>query len=118
MRSIIVGGGIAGLAFAVALRRAGWDVEVLERAPEFTEAGAGLSLWPNALRAVFRLHQLAPGDAAGANHRYVRDLGERRAVRLLGIGRQSGLLLCHRERRRRRGRQRASRVARAVRRLA
>jgi 2-polyprenyl-6-methoxyphenol hydroxylase-like FAD-dependent oxidoreductase len=27
-------------------------VEVLERAPEFTEVGAGLSLWPNALRAL------------------------------------------------------------------
>lgn len=52
MRAIIVGGGIGGLASAVALLRAGWDVEVFERAPEFTEAGAGLSLWPNALRAL------------------------------------------------------------------
>jgi 2-polyprenyl-6-methoxyphenol hydroxylase-like FAD-dependent oxidoreductase len=51
MRAIVVGGGIGGLASAVALLRAGWDVEVFERAPEFTEAGAGLSLWPNALRA-------------------------------------------------------------------
>lgn len=48
----IVGGGIGGLAAAVALHRRGWRVEVLERAGEFTEIGAGISLWPNALRAL------------------------------------------------------------------
>ena len=55
MKAIIVGGGIGGLATAVALGQQGWQVEVLERAPAFTEAGAGLSLWPNALRALDRL---------------------------------------------------------------
>ena len=59
MKAIIVGGGIGGLATAVALDQHGWQVEVLERAPAFTEAGAGLSLWPNALRA---LDQLGLGD--------------------------------------------------------
>ncbi|CAM5476140.1 FAD-dependent oxidoreductase [Streptomyces spiroverticillatus] len=48
----IVGGGIGGLATALALHRRGWRVEVLERAPEFTEIGAGISLWPNALHAL------------------------------------------------------------------
>ncbi|MGW0467907.1 FAD-dependent monooxygenase [Streptomyces sp. NPDC003027] len=48
----IVGGGIGGLATAIALHRRGWRVEVLERAPEFTEVGAGISLWPNALHAL------------------------------------------------------------------
>lgn len=52
MKAIIIGGGIAGLASALALTRGGWQVEVLERAPDFTEVGAGLSLWPNALRAL------------------------------------------------------------------
>jgi len=52
MRAIIIGGGIAGLASALALTQRGWQVEILERTPEFTEAGAGLSLWPNALRAL------------------------------------------------------------------
>ena len=52
MRAIIVGGGIAGLASALALSRRGWQVEVLERAPRFTEVGAGLALWPNGLRAL------------------------------------------------------------------
>ncbi|MGA4844929.1 FAD-dependent monooxygenase [Streptomyces sp. G5(2025)] len=48
----IVGGGIGGLAAAIALQRRGWHVEVLEKAPEFTEVGAGISLWPNALCAL------------------------------------------------------------------
>jgi 2-polyprenyl-6-methoxyphenol hydroxylase-like FAD-dependent oxidoreductase len=52
MKAVIIGGGIGGLASALALSRAGWQVEVLERAPEFTEAGAGLSLWQNGLRAL------------------------------------------------------------------
>src|SRR5579864_8832918 len=52
MKAVIVGGGIAGLASALALTRRGWQVEVLERAPEFAEVGAGLSVWPNAMRAL------------------------------------------------------------------
>src|SRR5215813_11095865 len=52
MKAIIVGGGIAGLASALALTQRGWQVEIFEQAPEFTEVGAGLSLWPNALRAL------------------------------------------------------------------
>jgi 2-polyprenyl-6-methoxyphenol hydroxylase-like FAD-dependent oxidoreductase len=49
---VVVGGGIGGLAAAVALRRVGWRVSVLERAAGFGEVGAGLSLWPNAVRAL------------------------------------------------------------------
>ncbi len=52
MKAIIVGGGIGGLATALALGQRGWQLEVLERAPSFGEVGAGLSLWPNALRAL------------------------------------------------------------------
>jgi 2-polyprenyl-6-methoxyphenol hydroxylase-like FAD-dependent oxidoreductase len=51
----IIGGGIGGLAAAVALRRTGWRVTVYERAPAFSEVGAGISLWPNALHALDRL---------------------------------------------------------------
>lgn len=50
--AIVVGGGIGGLATSVALLKRGWEVEVLERAPAFEEVGAGLSLWPNAVRAL------------------------------------------------------------------
>ena len=52
MKAVIIGGGIGGLASAVALAWRGWQVEVLERAPEFTEVGAGLSVWANGLRAL------------------------------------------------------------------
>jgi 2-polyprenyl-6-methoxyphenol hydroxylase-like FAD-dependent oxidoreductase len=51
-RAVIAGGGIGGLASAIALHRRGWDVRVLEQASAIGEVGAGISLWPNALRAL------------------------------------------------------------------
>lgn len=60
MKAIVVGGGIGGLAAAVALTRSGWQVEVLEQARAFGEVGAGLSVWPNALRALDVLGLGAP----------------------------------------------------------
>ncbi|MGW3462112.1 FAD-dependent monooxygenase [Streptomyces olivaceoviridis] len=57
--AIVVGGGIGGLAAGVALVRSGWQVKVLERAATFGEVGAGLSLWPNGVRA---LNALGVGD--------------------------------------------------------
>ncbi|GAB3458656.1 FAD-dependent monooxygenase [Actinophytocola sediminis] len=50
--AVVVGGGIGGLAAAAGLVRGGWTVRVLEQAPEFSEVGAGISLWPNAFRAL------------------------------------------------------------------
>jgi 2-polyprenyl-6-methoxyphenol hydroxylase-like FAD-dependent oxidoreductase len=52
---IIAGGGIGGLTAALAIHRAGFDVAVYERAPAFTEVGAGMSLWPNATRVLHSL---------------------------------------------------------------
>jgi 2-polyprenyl-6-methoxyphenol hydroxylase-like FAD-dependent oxidoreductase len=51
-RALIVGGGIGGLTAAVALRRAGVEAAVFERAPELREVGAGISLWANATRVL------------------------------------------------------------------
>ncbi|NJP91800.1 NAD(P)-binding protein [Nonomuraea sp. FMUSA5-5] len=63
--AIVVGGGIGGLATAVALRRIGWRATVLERAPELGEIGAGMSQAPNALRALDELGVGAQARATG-----------------------------------------------------
>src|ERR1700761_6474199 len=55
MRVLITGGGIGGLTAAVALRRAGVDVQVAERARTFGEVGAGVQLGPNATSVLARL---------------------------------------------------------------
>ena len=49
---VVVGGGIGGLAAALALTRAGQHVRVLEQAATFGEVGAGLQLAPNASRVL------------------------------------------------------------------
>ena len=48
---LIAGGGIGGLAAALALTRQGFHVKVLEQAPEIGEIGAGIQLGPNAFHA-------------------------------------------------------------------
>jgi 2-polyprenyl-6-methoxyphenol hydroxylase-like FAD-dependent oxidoreductase len=84
--AVVVGGGIGGLAAAVALHGVGWDVTVLERAPELAEVGAGVSLWPNAVRA---LQSIDPGLARVLSGRWalqgaagVRATGGRWLVRM------------------------------------
>ena len=48
---LVAGGGIGGLAAALALTRQGLSVKVLEQAPELGEIGAGIQLGPNAFAA-------------------------------------------------------------------
>ncbi|MGW2424038.1 FAD-dependent monooxygenase [Streptomyces sp. NPDC001709] len=50
--AVVVGGGIGGLAAAIGLRRIGWEVRVAERAGTPADAGAGISLHANGLRAL------------------------------------------------------------------
>ena len=61
---VVVGAGIAGLATAVALHRVGLrNVVVLERSPHLRAAGAAITLFPNAWRALAVLgvaHKLTP----------------------------------------------------------
>ena len=58
---IVAGGGIGGLAAALALVRQGFEVTVLEQAPEIGEIGAGIQLGPNAFHA---FDALGVGDKA------------------------------------------------------
>ncbi|MGV1046801.1 3-hydroxybenzoate 6-monooxygenase [Limnohabitans sp.] len=58
---IVAGGGIGGLAAALALVRQGFAVTVLEQAPEIGEIGAGIQLGPNAFHA---FDALGVGDKA------------------------------------------------------
>jgi salicylate hydroxylase len=51
----IVGGGIGGLAAALSLLRAGFDVHVYEQARALGEVGAGIQISPNAARILVRL---------------------------------------------------------------
>ena len=52
MKALIAGAGIGGLAAAIALRRAGLEVQIFERSPQLQEIGAGLMIWPNGSRAL------------------------------------------------------------------
>src|SRR5262245_4772132 len=53
--ALIVGAGIGGLAAGLALRRAGWNVRIFERAANPRELGFALLLAPNAIAALRRL---------------------------------------------------------------
>jgi salicylate hydroxylase len=51
----VISAGIGGLTAAVALRQAGFDVDVYEQAQELTEVGGGINMGPNAARILYRL---------------------------------------------------------------
>jgi len=57
---LVAGGGMGGLAAAVAAQRAGWQVWLLEQAAAFGEVGAGLQLGPNATRILREWKLLVP----------------------------------------------------------
>jgi 2-polyprenyl-6-methoxyphenol hydroxylase-like FAD-dependent oxidoreductase len=93
-RVVVVGGGIGGLATAVGLRRRGWDVTVLERAPRVQPVGAGLVLTANGLAGLDAIgvgdavraagHVGSPGGTRTPSGRWLARLDADAAVRLLG----------------------------------
>ena len=60
---LIAGGGIAGLATALALAKRGIPSHILEQRERFSEAGAGIQIGPNGVRALEAIG-VAPGLAA------------------------------------------------------
>lgn len=52
---LIMGGGIAGLCTAIALRQKGLEAQVYEQAETIRPVGAGLTLWPNAMNVLAQL---------------------------------------------------------------
>jgi len=80
---IVAGGGIGGLAAALALVRQGFAVTVLEQAAEIGEIGAGIQLGPNAFHA---FDALGIGEKARARAVYTDEMVMHDAIdgRLVG----------------------------------
>ena len=85
LQLLIAGGGIGGLAGALAAARAGWEVRLYERAAQFSEIGAGIQLGPNATRVL-------QGWGLEADLRAVAAFPERLQVRDAGSGAELGAL--------------------------
>lgn len=68
MKVIVIGGGIGGLSAAIALRAAGAEVSVFERRDDARKinAGAGMVLWHNAMRALQRIDVASRLTARGS----------------------------------------------------
>ena len=55
LKVIVVGAGMGGLTTALAMRQAGYDVEIYDRVKALRPAGAGISLWSNGIKVLNRL---------------------------------------------------------------
>ena len=81
---LVAGGGIGGLAAALALVRRGFAVKVLEQAPQLGEIGAGIQFGPNAFAA---LDALGIGEKARARAVYTDEMVMMDAVDETLVGR-------------------------------
>jgi 2-polyprenyl-6-methoxyphenol hydroxylase-like FAD-dependent oxidoreductase len=93
----IIGGGIGGVAAAVALHRAGIDATVYERASELREVGAGMMLWPNATRVLKELGLLEKIAAlSGPSRHFLVRASAGMILMDIGLGRFDVPALCTR----------------------
>jgi len=86
----IIGGGIAGLASAIAFSKVGQDVTLYEKSDEFGEVGAGLQIGPNAVSALKQLgvfDELEPLSVAPQSIRIMDGLTGRQ-LSVLPLGRE------------------------------
>jgi salicylate hydroxylase len=74
---IVVGGGIGGMAAALALARGGAKVQVLEQSARLSEVGAGIQLGPNVTRV---LHAWGLADELQAVAAFPKQLEVRNAL--------------------------------------
>ncbi|CAP40841.1 3-hydroxybenzoate 6-monooxygenase [Bordetella petrii] len=86
--AIVVGGGIGGLAAALALTRQGIAVQLLEQASHIGEIGAGIQLGPNAFAALDALGvgQTARGRAVFTDHIIMMDAVDAQEVVRIDTG--------------------------------
>jgi 2-polyprenyl-6-methoxyphenol hydroxylase-like FAD-dependent oxidoreductase len=71
VRALVVGGGIGGLATAIALARAGHEPLVFERASTLKAVGAGIALSPNAVAALDFVVRALPDRLVAAQQAWV-----------------------------------------------
>ena len=85
---LIAGGGIGGLAAALGASRGGWDVRLYERAPAFSEVGAGVQLGPNVVRRLqaWGLQQALQAVAAFPERLQVRSALSGRELAATALG--------------------------------
>lgn len=85
---LIVGGGIGGLAAALALSKHGIASKVLEQAPELGEIGAGIQLGPNAFAAfdALGLGERARARAVYTDYVVMKDAIDARIVAKIETG--------------------------------
>jgi salicylate hydroxylase len=81
---LVAGGGIGGVAAALALTRQGFEVKVLEQAPQLGEIGAGIQLGPNAFAA---FDALGIGERARSRAVYTDEMVMHDAIDETPVGR-------------------------------
>ena len=89
--TLMVGGGIGGLAGALACARAGMRVDLLERANEFSEVGAGIQLGPNVMTVLhgWGLQEPLAGICAFPQRLQVRSALSGKELGVLRLGAQA-----------------------------